>query len=305
MMSPPNATKPNLQLEDFSKYLSLLFKLGTFLGALCFTLYCHNLNYFPTGVSISDSLLFIIFAGSFCLIYGFMIVCLLSLGVCITYILKPLFKFIHKYYKRYKLHKGALEVTDPIEFVKPEMIHVFLALLGVLFIYIMYTSDSDPTVLLSLLATTFFLSIIWAGYHDHRLKPINFTQENNELPLAQQHENIKKTKWTLLVIMIIIPLLFGGVSGRVLEAGMRFSNLNIGVSSVLVKPPYDKAIPEKYKDQNPIYAENGFIAFKDIDVKLSGIGQKTVVQFMPLTGTKPQTLAIPNDRIIVLPSAVK
>lgn len=302
-MNTPNATELNQQAEAFSKYLSLLFKIGTFLGALCFTLYCHNLNYFPTGVTISDSLLFIIFAGSFCIIYGFMVVCLLSLGVCITYVLNPLFKFIHKYYKQYKLNKGALEVPNPIEFVKPEVIHIVLALLGVLFIYLMYKSDSDPTVLLSLLATTFFLSVIWAGYHDNRLILINFTQEENAPSITQQHENAKKTKWTLLTLMIIIPLLFSGVSGKVLDAGMRFSNLNIGVSSILVKPPYDKAIPEKYKEQRPLYAEEGFIAFKDIDVKLSGIGQKTVVQFMPLTGTKPQTLAIPNDRIIILPSA--
>lgn len=89
------------------------------------------------GVTISDSLLFIIFAGSFCLIYGFMIMCLLSLGVCVTYVLKPLFKLIHKYYKQYKLNKGVSEVSDPIEFVKPEMIHILLAALGVLFIYIM------------------------------------------------------------------------------------------------------------------------------------------------------------------------
>lgn len=230
-----------------------------------------------------------------------MIVCLLSLGVCTTYILNPLFKLIHKYYKQYKLNKGALEVPDPIEFVKPELIHVFLAGFGVLFIYLMYKSDSDPTVLLSLLATTFFLSVIWAGYHDNHLPPINFSQEENAPSITQQHENAKKTKWTLLALIFIVPLLFSGVSGRVLDAGMRFSNLNIGVSSVLVKPPYDKPIPEKYKDLHPVYAEEGFIAFKDIDVKLSGIGQKTVIQFMPVEGTKPKTLAIPNDRIIILP----
>ena len=301
MTTPNTVDELNKQAENFSRYLSLLFKLGTFLGALCFTLYCHNLNYFPMGVTISDSLLFIIFAGSFCLIYGFMIMCLLSLGVCVTYVLKPLFKLIHKYYKQYKLNKGVLEVSDPIEFVKPEMIHILLAALGVLFIYIMHKTDSDPTVLLSLLATTFFLSVIWAGYHDNRLKPNNVSQEENAPAITQQHENSKKNKWTLLVLILIIPLLFSGVSGRVLDAGMRFSNLNIGISSVLIKPPYDKAIPEKYKDQHPLYTEEGFIAFKGIDVKLSGIGQKTVIQFMPLTATKPQNLAIPNDRIIVLP----
>ncbi|MEB3755111.1 hypothetical protein [Acinetobacter sp. MD2(2019)] len=304
-MNTPNPIALNQQAEAFSKYLSLLFKLGTFLGALCFTLYCHNLNYFPTGVTISDSLLFIIFAGSFCLIYGFMIVCLLSLGVCITYVLKPLFKFIHKYYKRYKLNRGALDVPDPIEFVKPELIHVFLAGFGVLFIYLIYKSDSDPIILLKLLATTFFLSVLWSGYHDNRLSKINSSQEENSPPVPQQHENAKKTKWTLLALIFIIPLLFSGVSGKVLEVGMRFSNLNIGVSSVLVKPPYDQAIPKKYKDEHTVYAEKGFIAFKNIDVKLSGIGQKTVIQFMPLKGTKPQNLAIPNDRIIILPPALQ
>ena len=75
-----------------------------------------------------------------------MIMCLLSLGVCVTYVLKPLFKLIHKYYKQYKLNKGVLEVSDPIEFVKPDMVHILLAALGVLFIYIMHKTEVDQEI---------------------------------------------------------------------------------------------------------------------------------------------------------------
>lgn len=291
----------NVQAETFSNYLSLFFKLGTFLGALCFTLYCYKLNYFPTGITISDSLLFIIFAGSFCLIYGFIVLCLSSLGICITYFLKPVFKFTHQHYKQYKLNKGILEIPDPIEFIKPKIIHFILAILGIAFIDLMYKLNSDLTVMLSLLSTTFFLSILWSGYQNNRQNLNKVNQQDSPFSITKQEKESKDNEWVLLGLMCIIPLFFSGVSGNVLDAGMRFSNLNIGTSYILVKSPYDKVIPKNYQVKEPIYFEKGFTEFENINVKLSGIGQKTVIQFISKGEKSPKSLAIPNDKIIVLP----
>ncbi len=302
-MNPPDQTKLGLQVDSISKYLSLLFKLSTLLGAFCFVLYCYRLNYFPTGVTIGDSLLFIIFAASFSLVYGFIIISLLSLGICVFYLLNPINKWIHRHIKEYKLRKTGVEIPAPIQFIKPELPHYFLALFGIYFILLMY--ELEPFVCLNLIATTFFLSVLWAAYHDNRLKPINFIQSNNELSDSQREENIKKTKMLFLTFIIFIPLLIGGISGRILDAGMKFSNLNIGESTVLIKPPYDKAIPAIYKDTQPIYTEDGYTSFKNLKVKLLGIGQKTVIEFSIPKEKKPQTLAIPNDRIIVLPPTPK
>lgn len=51
-------SKMDMTVDSFSKYLSLAFKLSTFLGGLYFVLYCLHLDYFPTGISIGDSIFF-------------------------------------------------------------------------------------------------------------------------------------------------------------------------------------------------------------------------------------------------------
>ena len=99
--SPP-PQKIDFSADGFSKYLSLAFRLSTFLGGLCFVLYCQRLNYFPSGVTVGDSLLFIIFAASFGLVYGFINLGLLSVGVCGMYWLKLLFQPVNGLLKKYR-----------------------------------------------------------------------------------------------------------------------------------------------------------------------------------------------------------
>lgn len=296
-LSPQN--KIDSTVDSFSKILTLGFKLSTFLGGFCFVLYCQRLNYFPVGVTIGDSLLFLIFAASFGLVYSFIVFSLLSFGLCWAYWLNPIFKYFHQHYKKYKARNTNTEVPDPIPFVKPELIHFFFAIFGGIFIFLMYKLDSS--VLPNLLATTFILSVIWGAHQDHKPNVSIFLPSADDTQNYIHIDKAKKIKWLLLGLIVLLPLFFSGVSGRLLDAGMKFSNLSTGTSYILVKPPYDKAIPVRHIDKKPIYTESGFTTFKNIEVMLTGIGQKTVVQFMLNPNTKPQTLAIPNDKIIVLP----
>ena len=52
----------------------------------------------------------------------------------------------------------------------------------------------------------------------------------------------------------------------------------------------------------PQYTESGYTTFKDINVLLTGVGQKTIIQFLPKKGRLPQTFEIPNDKIIIVPA---
>lgn len=53
---------------------------------------------------------------------------------------------------------------------------------------------------------------------------------------------------------------------------------------------------------DPKYTESGYTTFKDINVKLAGIGQKTIIQFSSQNGKPAQPFEIPNDKIIVVPT---
>lgn len=300
--SPP-PQKIDFSADGFSKYLSLAFKLSTFLGGLCFVLYCQRLNYFPSGVTVGDSLLFIIFAASFGLVYGFINLGLLSFGVCGVYWLKLLFRPANGLLKKYRSPQNRARTHELILFVKPEPIHYLLALIGIVFISLMYCLDHSAFTLLNLLATILFQSMLWGLYNDKRLRVSRILlPSSNELSMAQQEDHNRKMRWLFLGLIALMPLFFSGVAGRILDGGMKFAHLSAGPSYVLVKPPYDQAIPVAYLDQKPTFTESGYKSFKNIDVMLTGIGQKTVIQFIPKQGAKPQPLAIPNDHIMVFPN---
>lgn len=288
--------KPITIIDQLSQALSLAFKLSTFLGGLYFAFYCHRLNYFPVGVTVGDSLLFIILATSFGLIYTLIIFCLLSFGMCWTYpILNPIYRYIHK--------KRKKDAPNPVYFLKPELIHWILALIGALFIYTIYQVETDELILLNLLGTTFVLSTIWATYNDPRLNINIILSPFDKSSTIDRQNKSKQTKCFLLILVPVIPIIFSGISVRLLDAGMKLSKVNLGASYVLVKPPYDKVIPEDYKDKKSIYTEAGFTSFTNINVMLMGIGQKTVIEFAqnPKNPKQKQILAIPNDKITVIP----
>lgn len=303
--SPP-PQKIDFSADGSSKYLSLAFKVSTFLGGLCFVLYCHRLNYFPSGVTVGDSLLFIIFAASFGLVYGFVTLGLLSVGVCGMYWLKRLVKPVHGWLKKYIPSKNRAGTPELILFVKPEPLHYLLALFGAMFIYLMYKVEPSAFILINLLATTIFQAMLWSGYNDNRVIVSRILlPSTNERSIAQQEDHSRKMRWLFLGLIAVMPLFFSGVAGRILDGGMKFAHLSAGPSYVLLKPPYDQAIPAAYQDQKPIFTESGYKSFKNIDVMLTGIGQKTVIQFIPKPGTQAKPLAIPNDQIKVFPDFTK
>ncbi|HFG6905406.1 hypothetical protein R4641_15850 [Acinetobacter baumannii] len=300
--SPPPTQKIDFSVDSFSKYLSLAFKLSTFLGGLCFVLYCQRLNYFPSGVTVGDSLLFIIFAASFGLVYGFINLGLLSVGVCGMYWLKRLSQLIDELLKKDRSPKTRAGTHKLVLFIKPEPIHYPLALVGIFFIPLMYQLDPSAITLISLLATTIFQAMLWGGYKDQRFSVSRILlPSTDELSIAQQEDHNKKMRWLFLGMIAVMPLFFSGVTGRILDGGMKFAHLSAGLSYVLVKPPYDQAIPVAYQDQKPTFTEPGYKSFKNIDVMLTGIGQKTVIQFIPKQGATPKPISIPNDHIKVFP----
>lgn len=117
--------------------------------------------------------------------------------------------------------------------------------------------------------------------------------------------NRQKLKYFLLGFIFLVPISLGGISLIMLEAGMKFSNLKKRASYVLIQPPYSHFIPESYKEKESQYNESGYTTFKGINVMLTGIGQKTVIQFPIEQGKKYQSLEIPNDKIIIIPAHIQ
>lgn len=302
-MNLPSFFNYETKIETISKFLTLIFKLSALLGAICFTLYCHKLNYFPTGITTGDSLLFIIFAISFGIIYGFFIISLLSLGLWLTYlIVRPILWISILIYKKFNNNPPP----QTIKFVKPDFIHVIFGLLGLLFIVVL--ARLDKMVLMNLPLISILLSFLWATYKEKESEfyilventEISSTEENQKV-LLQKQKSLNNIKLIVFSSIIFLPLIMGGISGMMVEAGMKFSNAKKGTSYVLVQPPYNSFIPSKYIITKSQYNTPGYTTFEKMTVMLSGIGSKTIIQLPSEAGEKPQTLEIPNEKIIIIP----
>jgi len=299
-MAFPISQKIDTSLSTIIKASTFAIGLGSFLGCFIFVIYCLHLNYFPTGVSAGDSLIFIIIAVCFGFFYCVITACLLSLGVCISYlILNPSLKLWRLIRQRLPLLDST---TTPLEFefVKPNVIHWMLSLFGIIFIggFI----NQDKTISITLIPSVLLLSVLWTYLQENATKRYVLLNEPETRENCLNLMNLNRVKYLFSICIFIFPILFGGIAVNTLEGSMRFSNLQKGDSYILVKPPYSRFIPEDYKVTDSKYIEPGYTTFKNINVMLTGIGQKTIIQFSIENGKPLQSFEIPNDKITIIPA---
>ncbi|MFV5262718.1 hypothetical protein ACMUMS_03980 [Acinetobacter courvalinii] len=301
-MALPPSQKIDTNLGTILKASTLIVGLGTFLGCVIFALYCLRLNYFPSGVSASESLVFIIIAVCFGFFYSFIAACLLSAGVCISFLilnplLKPL-KFLGRKLPFLLPTNSALE--EPFRFVKPNALHWMLSIFGIMFIGAFI--HQDKTISMNLISSVLLLSVLWTLLQDNAIKRYALLNKPQTRENCLKLTNLNRVKYLFASCIFIFPILFGGIGVNTMEGSMRFSNLQKRDTYVLIQPPYSRFIPEKYKVTEPKYTEPNYTTFKDINVMLTGVGQKTIIQFYPEKGKPPQTFEIPNDKIIIVPA---
>lgn len=300
-MTLPTSQQIDTNLGTILKASTVAIGLGTFLGCCIFVAYCLHLNYFPTGVSAGDSLIFIIIAVCFGFFYSIITACLLSVGVCISYlILNPLLKLSRFIRRKFSLLQTTASSLEPFWFAKPNAIHWMLCLLGIMFMggFI----HQDKTISINLTLSVLLLSVLWTCLQDNETKRYTLLNEPQTRENCLKLTNLNRIKYLFAGCIFIFPILFGGIGVNTMEGSMRFSNLQKRDTYILVQPPHSLFIPERYKVTDPKYTEPGYTTFKGISIKLAGVGQKTVIKFDSEKGNVPQTFEIPNDKITIVPA---
>jgi hypothetical protein len=300
---PENSLKTVESQVDFaSKSLSLAFKFGVLIGGACLVFYCYRLHYFPVGLTVADGVLLIIVATSFGIVYGLFVICMTALGLWFTPLLRPLQSLIHRLrQKRSKRVRG-----EPIELATPDLCAFVFGLLGILFIYFM--GKSEPSAILTLLATSLLLGLIYAI---HREASANIDKirkserasiipgENEPKLLDSDTSKNRYAKALSTLAMFVIPLVVSGVSGVLLDGGMRFANIRKTESFVLLRAPYSNLIPPSFLTNAKDFPSfPDYKTFERVEVVFSGLGQKTVLEFQG--EKKRHRLEIPNEYIYVL-----
>ncbi|RSO35345.1 hypothetical protein [Acinetobacter lactucae] len=301
-MNLPPSQQIDTNLGTLLKASTVAIGLGTFLGCCIFVAYCLHLDYFPAGVSAGESLIFMVIAICFGFFYSIITACLLSVGVCISYIiLNPLLRPLKFFSRRFSIRLPASSPLEkPFRFVKPNAIHWMLSLFGIMFIGAFI--NQNKTISMNLISCLFLLSVLWTLLKDNAAKRYALLNEPQTRENCYKLTNLNRVKYLFYTCIFIFPVSFGGIGVNTMEGSMRFSNLQKGDSYLLIQPPYSRFIPETYKVTDPKYTEPGYTTFKDINVKLTGVGQNTIIQFSSQNGNPAQPFEIPNDKIIVVPA---
>lgn len=178
-------------------------------GVVVFMFYCIRIQFFPTGLTLSDVIFFLMVIASFSLILVFFILCWYSMSVIVAAIsMKGAFFLARRNEnsKALRSFKGTRRIARKMKIYEPIWAHVIISLIAILTIYSVVRSrhiDVLP-VFSSIIMTAALIMIIPNIYFDKRI------------------EKKKKNKMAALIIGVAFVLFFmlSGMAPVLSDAGM-------------------------------------------------------------------------------------
>jgi hypothetical protein len=297
-MSKLNFDQMGKTVEGLLKALTFASKIGILAGGICVLGYSLRIGHFPQGLTIGDGLLFMLAAVCFGIIYTLFVASLVSLGV----VMSPAIKLLTKLYVwSYKFRK-ARPPSQVYDFAKFSLPYLIFAIFAVLFILGLGSHDSNAYWNLPLLAIAmyfFYSGFLSAG---EKIRNLEISQNSlvkidkqGDLPLTKIQQ-LRKAQMLSLALILIMPMLLGGVTGQLLDGAMRQAHIRIESATIFVKEPYASLIPAVKKSKTQPLAMQ-YVKFDEILILSKGIGNMTVL-YLP-DGESEKRLGVPNDQLIV------
>lgn len=277
--------------------LSLAFKLCVVLGGAVLLFYCWGIGYFPQDVSVGDGLLFILLAIAFGGVYMFFVMSLTSLGI----LLRPLWHRLQRLFllllKGYEKVTGKETNYTPFVIEKGGIELLVFAVFGLFFIW--WFSLSDIKVLSTLPMCTWGCALLWSSYQ----------QNSREIDQLENKENVTEEETKRLArlnnfqpvalgIMLVIPLLIGGVSGRLLDGAMRLANVRADTATIHIKEPYVKYASEYGLQGLQSNFGSDYSKFEKTSILFNGFGKNIVIEAEGKDGRA--RLVVPSDHAYIV-----
>ena len=293
------------RLDIASKFLGLSFKVGILLGGIILLFYCYRIEYFPEGATVGDGMVFLFIVAAFGGLYAFFTLCLLSLGI----LLRPIWELIQKAIIKAGLLWASVfnkEITpQPIHFIKGDSSIIVFALFGLLMI-VMF-GLYEPRVIGTLALTSFGCAALASAYKESSLKikkletdRDGLLNKDTSLSVEERDEKLGKLKtfqMAIISIIFLLPLLVGGVSGKLLDGAMRLTNVKEDKVSVHIKKPYSDLLVTSgvAYDSSPMGKD--YVLFPGVSILMNGIGVNTVIETS--VKDKSRKWSIPKNSIYV------
>lgn len=138
--------------------------------------YCMRIKFFPTGLSLSDVIFFLMVIASFLLFLVFFLLCWYSISVITSYLVMKIILLIFK--KKSKISgsrlytfKGTYRMARVLKMYDLLLVYIIVSLIGVFIILseIKKGNIETKSVVLSLFAITVFIALIPNVYFDKKV----------------------------------------------------------------------------------------------------------------------------------------
>lgn len=285
--------------ESLLKICGAVLKFTIGLGSACVIIYALRIGHFPQGVTLGDGLLFLLAACCFGAVYILFVASLTALGICMSFVLRPMFRAVFAWAQRKELKPKKMKY----ELARFHGAAIPFAVIAVLMILVFGQQEQAAYWQLTLLSVALYIFYSIAKGADAQRRSnerlLNTLIHTPEKALLQKTGNVEKERSAYLVsitVMMLTPILFGGVSGQLIDTAMRVAQVRIESATLYLKAPYSSLIPEALIAKD-LKAPEGYKAYAGLTVEFKGFGSTTVIAFSD--GKVRRQLDIPNSQIIV------
>ncbi|MDZ7320155.1 hypothetical protein N4G41_00715 [Kosakonia sacchari] len=289
----------NDKLDIANNLLNLIFKLGVALGGGVFVLYCWRIGYFPQDVSVGDGLLLILLAVTFGGFYLFFVASLVCLGITLRRVwqeLQRLYSFSVNIFNK-RTGKNITYTPSAIERMHPELL--IFAAFGLFFVIGFGISDIITSA--TLLLCAWFSALMWRDYQQNAQ---NIFMLKHREPLTDDElKRLKKLSSNqpfFIAILLILPLVIGGVTGKLLDGTMRLANIRTEAAVVHIKEPYAKYAEEYGLKGEKSNLGTEYSKFSNVSILFNGFGKNVVMENKKPGGVVQ--FVVPADQVYVVKS---
>jgi len=144
-------------------------------GVVVFMFYCMRIQFFPTGLSLSDVIFFLMVIASFSLFLFFFILCWYSMSIITANIFMRVALFTLRRTKKSDLHrtfKGTNRMAKLMKIYEPFLAHFLISAIGIMIIFFMESSNKIDffSISLSIIMTAFCIMLIPNIYYDKKIQ---------------------------------------------------------------------------------------------------------------------------------------
>ena len=255
-----------------SSLLTTAFKVSTLIGGAIMLYYCFKIGYFPTDLSISDTLILVALSILFGTLYG---ITLLAIKILFNIVFSFLLYLNINFFKLRKLigfssiiyRKYRNGVDETFGFI---FMIIWLSLM--FFMKIIELLD-----IISVLAI-FFLAVCFyeASFMKIKERRISNGLGLNDIEFIYKKEFLNITVFALTIVLLI----FSGMKvGGFVNSSMKILSLANDNVSVHIQKPYHQYLTEYGINSSVSSFGNDYVKSENVDVLMQGLGSNVVMNF--------------------------